>query len=167
MLKQIANIITGCRIICSILLLVFPVFSTSFYITYLLCGFSDMIDGTVARKTNSISEFGSKFDAVADLVFVAVSMIKLLPIIHISKWLWIWIVAIAVIKICNIVCGCIRNKKFISLHTIMNKITGLFLFLLPFTLPYIELKYSSIAVCAVATISAIQEGIYIGKREVI
>ena len=81
MIKQIANIITGLRILCSILLLFFPVFGAGFYIIYLLCGFSDMIDGTVARKTNSISEFGSKIDTIADLVFVAVSLIKLFPII--------------------------------------------------------------------------------------
>ncbi len=162
MVKQIANIITGFRILCSILLLFFPVFGAEFYITYLLCGFSDMIDGTVARKTNSISEFGSKFDTIADLVFVAVSLIKLLPIIHIPKWLWIWIIAIAIIKISNIIWGYVCKKKFISLHTIMNKTTGLLLFLLPLTLSYMGLKYSSIALCSIATFSAVQEGLYIG-----
>lgn len=49
--KQIANIITGCRIICSILMVLFSVYSTGFLIVYLLCGFSDMVDGAVARKT--------------------------------------------------------------------------------------------------------------------
>ena len=72
-----------------------------------------------------------------------------------------WIVVIAIIKICNIILGFIYNKKLISLHTMMNKITGLLLFLLPLTLSVIELKYSSIAVCIVATFSAIQEGYYI------
>ncbi len=161
-MKPIANIITGCRILCSIILLLFPVFSTGFYIIYLLCGFSDMVDGAVARKTNSISEFGSKFDTVADLVFVAASLIKLLPIIHIQKWLWIWIVGIAIIKISNIILGYVCKKKFISLHTLMNKTTGLLLFLLPLTLSYIELKFSSIAVCSIATFSALQETLYIG-----
>ena len=55
MAKHIANILTGYRILGSILLLFFPAFSTEFYITYLLCGFSDMIDGTIARKTNTAS----------------------------------------------------------------------------------------------------------------
>ena len=31
-----------------------------------------MADGIVARKTNSVSEFGSRLDGVADFVFVAV-----------------------------------------------------------------------------------------------
>lgn len=90
MTKHIANILTGCRISGSILLLFFPVFSIGFYITYLLCGFSDMIDGTIARKTNSTSKFRSQLDTVADLIFVVVSLIKLMPAIQIPEWLWIW-----------------------------------------------------------------------------
>lgn len=50
MAKHIANILTGCRILGSILLLFFPAFFVAFYIIYLFCGFSDMIDGTIARK---------------------------------------------------------------------------------------------------------------------
>ena len=161
MTKHIANILTSCRILGSILLLFFPVFSLEFYFIYLLCGFSDMIDGTIARKTNSTSEFGSKIDTSADLVFVAVSLIKLLPSIHIPGWLWIWGGVIAVIKISNIICGYVSKKQFISLHTIMNKVTGLLLFLFPLTVSFVELKYSSVAICSIATFSAIQEGFYI------
>ena len=103
MIKNVANILTIFRILGSILLLFFPVFSKEFYSIYLLCGFSDMIDGTIARKTNSASEFGAKMDTVADIVFVAVSLIKLLSTIHIPGWLWIWVSVIAIIKIGNII----------------------------------------------------------------
>ena len=137
MTRHIANILTSCRILGSILLLFFPVFSSAFYITYLLCGFSDMIDGTIARKTNSVSDFGSKIDTVADLVFITVSLIKVLPKIHIPLWILIWGIVIAIIKIGNILWGYISKKQFISLHTIMNKITGLLLFLLPLTISFI------------------------------
>ncbi len=161
MTKHIANIITGCRIFGSILLLFFPVFSLAFYITYILCGFSDMIDGTIARKTNSTSKFGSQLDTLADFLFVLVSLFKLLPEIHIPQWLWIWGGIIAVIKISNIIWGYISKKQFISLHTNLNKATGLLLFLLPLTLSVVELKYTAIVVCSIATISAIQEGFYV------
>ena len=164
MKKHIANILTGCRILGSILLLFFPAFSLAFYITYLFCGFSDMIDGTIARKTNSTSELGAKIDTAADLVFVTVSLIKLLPTIHIPQWLWIWGVVIAMIKIGNIIWGYVSKKQFISPHTIMNKITGLLLFLLPLTLSFVEVKYSSIVVCFIATFAAIQEGVYIATN---
>ena len=161
MTKHIANIITCCRILSSFLLLFFPAFSLDFYITYLLCGFSDMIGGTIARKTNSTSKFGSQLDTIADLIFVVVSLFKLLPVIHIPWWLWIWAAVIAVIKISNIICGYVSKKRFISLHTIMNKVTGLLLFLLPLTISFLKLNYTAIVVCSTATLSALQEGLYI------
>ena len=161
MTKHIANTFTACRILGSILLLLFPAFSLAFYITYLLCGFSDMVDGTIARKTNNTSRFGSQLDTIADLTFVMVSLFKLLSTIHIPGWLWIWGSVIAIIKIGNIIWGYVSKKQFISLHTIMNKVTGLLLFLLPLTLSFVELKYSSIVVCSIATFSAIQEGFYV------
>ena len=161
MAKHIANILTGCRIFGSILLLFFPAFSSSFYITYILCGFSDMIDGTIARKTNSTSQFGSQLDTIADLIFVVAAMIKLLPVIHLPGWLWFWSSVIAVIKISNIIWGFVSKKRFIALHTIMNKATGLLLFLLPLTISFVEPKYTAIIVCSVATFSAIQEEIWV------
>ena len=161
MKKHIANIITSCRILLSITLLFCPVFSVCFYSTYILCGFTDMVDGTIARKTNAVSEFGARLDTTSDFLFFAVTLIKLMPVIHIPKWIWVWIVIIAIIKIFNVILGFIYTKKLISLHTVMNKITGLLLFLIPLALQFIEIKYSLIAVCIVATISAIQEGYYI------
>ena len=116
-----------------------------------------MVDGTVARKTNSVSEFGARLDTIADFIFFAVSLIKLLSVIHIPKW----IVVIAIIKICNVILGFIYKKKLIFLHTAMNKTTGLLLFILPFILQFIESNYCLIAVCIIATTSAIQEGYYI------
>ena len=164
MTKHIANILTGCRILGSVLLLFLPVSSSSFYITYLLCGFSDMTDGAIARKTNSVSDFGSKIDTVADLVFIAVCFMKFLPTIHIPSWLWIWGSIIAIIKIGNIVWGYISNKQFISPHTIMNKTTGLLLFIMPLIISFVELKYIAIVVCSIATFSAIQEWSYIARK---
>ena len=161
MAKHIANILTGGRILGGILLLFFPAFSVGFYITYLFCGVSDMVDGTIARKTNSASEFGSKLDTIADLIFVAVAMIKLLPAIHLPCWLWVWGGVIAVIKIVNILWGYLSKKQFISLHTIMNKITGLLLFLFPLTISFVDLTYTATVVCAIATFSAVQEGVLV------
>ena len=161
MAKHIANILTGCRILGSILLLFFPAFSVGFYTVYLFCGFCDMVDGTIARKTNSVSKFGSQLDTFADLIFVVVSLFKLLPALHIPRWLWIWGGVIAVIKISNIIWGYVSKKQFISLHTTMNKVTGLLLFLLPLIIPFWELNHIAIAVCSIATLSAIQEGFYI------
>ncbi|MBQ3125453.1 MAG: CDP-alcohol phosphatidyltransferase family protein [Clostridia bacterium] len=163
-----ANAITSCRILCSILMLFFSAGSAQFYILYLVCGLSDMVDGTVARKTNSISEFGARLDTVADFTFIAVSLMKFLPLMHIPGWLWIWIAVIAIVKIGNILWGVMHKKRLIALHTVMNKITGVLLFLLPLALHFFELKYSTVVVCAIATFSALQEGYYMGTgREIV
>lgn len=164
MKKNIANNITGFRILCSILLLFLSSDSVGFAVVYLLCGVSDMADGLVARKTNSETAFGAKFDSVADIVFLAVGLIRFLPIIHLPKWLWICITMIAAIRISNLITGVIRKKKLITLHTVMNKTTGVLLFLLPMTLNFIEAEYTCAAVCAVAAFASLQEGYYIWKR---
>ena len=165
MKNHLANILTGFRILGSMLLLFIPVFSAAFYSVYLLCGFTDMIDGTVARMTGSAGRFGEKLDTAADIVFAAAALIRFLPNLPIPQWLWIWGGGIAVIKIGNILLGYVFRKQFTALHTILNKVTGLLLFLLPLTVSIVEFRYSSMAVCAVATAAAIQEGIYIVKKE--
>lgn len=158
---NMANIITSIRIVCSIALLFCPTFSIAFYVLYITAGISDMIDGTVARKAKTVSEFGSKLDTAADFVMVVVCLIKLIPIICLPLWLIIWIVVIALIKAVNLVSGYIMRKEFVVLHTGMNKATGILLFILPLTLTFIDIKFSGAFVSAVATFAAIQEGHYI------
>lgn len=156
-----ANVITCIRIICSFALLLCPVFSVPFYTLYLIAGFSDMIDGTVARKTDTASELGSKLDTVADLVLVIVCLIRLLPVLDFETWMFIWIGIIAIIKVINILSGIIVQKRFVTVHSVMNKIAGALLFILPLTIEIVELRYSAIVVCIVASFAAIQEGHYI------
>ena len=157
MKKHIANIITGSRIVFSLSLLFIPLTSEWFYALYLICGLSDMIDGTVARKTNSASELGAKLDTVSDFVFMSVALIKFVPHFHIPVWLWLWIGVITMIKLVNVVWGFIRTKKLISPHTLLNKITGLLLFLLPVTISFVDLTYTLPIVCTIATVAAIHE----------
>ena len=156
-----ANIITSIRILCSIALLFCPTLSPAFYVIYLAAGFTDMIDGTVARKTNTVSELGSKLDTIADFIFFVVCLIKLIPIMNIPVWIYFWIAIIAFIKAINVVSGYVLQKKLVAVHTVMNKVSGALLFTLPLTFAILDLKYSAIVVCVVATFAAVQEGHYI------
>ena len=155
---MVANAITGLRILVSVVLLFCPAFSPIFYTLYLVAGLSDMADGIIARKTNSISEFGSRFDGVADFVFVAVCLIKILPIMDIPIWMYGWTAVIALIKIINIISGYAMQKRYVAVHTTMNKVTGMLLFMLPPTLSIVPLIYTGIPICSVATFAAVQEG---------
>lgn len=159
-----ANIITSIRILCSMALLFCPTFSRAFYALYILAGVSDMADGWVARKTNTVSAFGSKLDTVADVIFVVVCLIKLLPVIDIPRWLYVWIGVIALIKVINMVSGVVIQKQFVAVHSVMNKVTGVLLFVFPLILSFIDLKYSATAVCIFATFAAVQEGHFIRTK---
>lgn len=165
MKKYIANIITSSRIIFSLPLLFIPLSSAWFYVFYLFCGFTDMIDGTIARKTGTVSKLGAKLDTIADFVFMLVCSIKILPLIRIALWLWVWIIIIASIKIFNIALIFIRKKKLISIHSVLNKITGFALFLLPLSLTFVEVNYSVATICLLATIAVVQEVYFIAKGQ--
>ena len=162
-----ANLITCFRILASAALLFCQPLSPTFYVLYIAAGISDMIDGPVARRTNATAAFGEKLDTAADFLFMAVCLYKLLPVLDVPVWLWVWIAVIALITVVNVVCGCAVQRRFVTLHTTMNKAAGALLFLLPLTFPCIELKYTSAVVCAVATFAAVQEGCFIcmGRRE--
>ena len=116
-----------------------------------------MIDGTIARKMGAVSELGSRLDTVADFVFLAIVFLKLLPNLDLPTWLWMWILIIAVIKAINIALGLVIEHKLVSLHSALNKITGVCLFVLPLSLCVVDVKYSSSVVCAIATVAAVQE----------
>ena len=124
-----------------------------------------MIDGWVARKTNTASEFGAKLDTMADIAFVVVCLFRLLPVMDIPVWLYVWIGVIALIKVINIISGYVVQKQFVAIHSVMNKVTGVLLFVLPLTLTFIDLRYSATVVCIIATIAAIQEGHFIRTKK--
>ena len=153
-----ANVITCFRLLFSAALLFCPVFSLPFYGLYLAAGLSDMIDGTVARRTGTASEFGAKLDTVADLAFVIACLIKLLPTIDIPAWMLVWTGVIALTKGINIVSGYVMRKRFVTVHTTMNRVAGALLFVFPLTFPFVGQRYTGIVVCAVASVAAIQEG---------
>ncbi len=157
MKKYIANIVTSIRIFGSICMLCSSVFSFPFYCTYLLCGFTDMIDGSIARKTNSVTFLGSQLDSIADLIFLATAGIKILPAIYIPNWLWLSISIVFILKITTVIRRFVLAQQFVLKHTFMNKLTGVLLFLLPLSFSFVEIEYSAGIVCTVAFISAIQE----------
>ena len=152
-----ANTLTSIRIMCSLVLLFSPTFSPSFFVLYVLAGFTDMIDGAVARYTNTASQFGSALDTLADFTFVIACLVKILPKIDAPLWIWIWVAAIAALKVFNIAKCLIVEKRVLAHHTVLNKVTGFILFILPLTLPFISITLSGPVVCTVATIAAIQE----------
>lgn len=152
-----ANIITVIRIPCSLALLFCMPLSPPFYAFYTAAGLSDIFDGWIARKTNTATEFGAKLDTLADIIFTAAAMIRLLPFLELPVWIIVWVGVIALIKLVNIVIGLVRSHTLKAVHSAINKVTGALLFILPFTLQIIDIRYAAPPVCAVATVAAIME----------
>jgi len=156
-----ANLITCLRIACSVVLLFCRPFSAVFSVVYIIAGFTDMIDGTVARRTGTASEFGARLDTVADMALVFACLVKLLPVLKLEAWMYIWVAVIAAIKGVNLISGYLLEKKLVAVHSAANKLTGALLFLLPLSLRITGLNTGVVIVCAAATFAAVQEGHYI------
>lgn len=160
-----ANTFTAVRILCALLLLFCPIFSKRFYAVYLLGGASDVLDGIAARHSGKASAFGARFDTAADIVFTAVMLIKVIRAVSFPVWLIVWIVCIAFLKGLSILCGFVLYKRFVSEHTVLNRLCGILLFALPFCigglLPRIPAAPLFLPVCVTATLAAVQEGYYI------
>ena len=97
-------------------------------------------------------------------MFAAVCQIKLLPVLDVPVWLYVWFAVIAIIKFSSITAGYIRQKKLVSVHSVLNKAAGLLLLVFPLTLAFIDLRCSAVVVCMAATAAAIQEGFAVWAR---
>ena len=155
---DMANAITLLRMLLSSVLLLLTPLSAPFYALYTLCGLTDIADGYIARKTHTQSAFGAKLDSIADIWFVAVCMIRFLPSIPLTPWIWGVIAVILLIRLINLICGYGFRKKLCCLHTTANKITGLMLFILPLTVRFVDIRIAAIPVCIVALFASVQEG---------
>ncbi len=116
MCRQIPNILTTIRIVCSILLLICKPLSVTFVWLYVAAGVSDMLDGFTARQFDAVTVFGEKYDSLADIIFVGVCLLKLLPAFHLQLWSVVWIGLIAAIKMLTLLFSyaCHRNKLFFT-----------------------------------------------------
>lgn len=132
-MKHIPNIISILRIPLSLSLLLFVHDYSVFIVLYSLCGITDVLDGYIARKMNLQSTSGAKLDSMADFIMYAVVIVVL------CLWDWHAVVyfipfvsPVALLRGVNI--G-ILYRKFHQLgviHTIGNKIVGLFVYSVPF-----------------------------------
>ena len=163
-MRHLPNAISSLRVAGAVSLLIFDVKGWPFWTLYILCGLSDIVDGSLARKFHAESKAGAVLDSVADIVFVACCATRLLPVLEIPAWLWIWAGAIVIIKMVNQISALFVCKRFCFLHTVANKLTGFLLFL---TVPAMFWSMIPISiVAAISTFAAVQEGHYIRTKQV-
>lgn len=124
-----ANIITSVRIMLSLALLGLLDRPAAFVVVLILAGLSDVLDGVVARKFHS-SLLGAKLDSWADMLLYIV--------ITYSLWLKaggalnpLVPYALLIVGIRGFSAGIswLRYGKPVFIHTWLNKLTGLIVFL--------------------------------------
>ncbi|GFZ30222.1 CDP-alcohol phosphatidyltransferase [Clostridium zeae] len=156
-MKNIPNIISILRIFLSIILFTLKPLTLLFLIVYSICGFSDIIDGYIARRTNSTSTFGSILDSLADIIFMSAAVVVFFPIVVMPIKILIWIILIAFIRIASLLIVYFKYHTFAILHTYANKATGLFLFCCPYLYMFIDITTLGYVACTIASLAAIEE----------
>ena len=156
-MQAIPNLLSCLRIVLSLVLLGVQPLSGVFYILYIICGISDMVDGALARKLGATSALGAKFDGVADMVMIAVIFYILYPFVNLEAHMIIWILVIGSIKIGSIAVILTKYKTFSLTRTYGNRMTGLLMFLLPLLLPFTSATVFIYIICVLASAAAIEE----------
>ena len=118
---SLANGISLARIVLVLVLILVKPLSITFFTIYLVCGISDVLDGYVARKTNTVSSLGGKLDSVADLIMVLVVCLLLYLYVWpgLANEIIVWIVIIGLIGYFRCWLS-VRNIKHLKYSTLMG-----------------------------------------------
>ena len=149
---NVADIITFFRIAGTIPLAVLKPLSAEFFCLYALTGLTDVLDGFIARKTKTAGDFGARLDSIADLLFYTVILIRILPILltKLPNGIWYAVAAILCIRVSAYVTAAVKYRRFASLHTYLNKLTGAAVVLIPFLL----VTEYAVAFCRIVSVAA-------------
>lgn len=165
MKKHIPNIISSMRIIAASALFFFSTISSSFLSIYLFCGFTDLVDGTLARKLNAASLLGAKLDTAGDVL----TFCSLAKILIFNKIIPLWVLAWMGIAILGFLISAVIAKKrfgkFYFVHSLFGKILGASVFAMPFLINWFSEKLALSLVCLIASIAAVESIIIQSKSK--
>ena len=155
----IPNIVTSLRLLGALIILCLKPFSLSFFIIYFITGFTDCIDGFLARKLNSVSEFGSKLDSVCDLTFYSALAIKIMPRLLelLPSYIWYFVLVVVIIRVIIYSFGALKHKQLVSNHTYLNKTTNVLIYFLPLVISFNCLEPYAWILLGVSMVAAIEE----------
>lgn len=159
MIKHIPNMISMARIFGTALLLFTTPLSMPFYIIYTLCGLSDVLDGTVARLSGNTTELGAKLDSIADLLYYAVMLFKIFPVLFakLPHKIWFVVAMVILLRIASYCVAAFKYHRFSSLHTYLNKLTGALIFTVPYFISTHFIVIVSSMVCLIAGCASLEE----------
>lgn len=156
---NLPNSITAARMAGTAALLLVRPLTPGFYILYTLTGLTDVLDGWIARRTGTASDFGARLDSAADLLFYAVVLCRLLPILDVRMppEIWYAVGGVLLLRLLGYAVAAVRYRRFAALHTKLNKLTGLCVFSIAYLLDSPALVPVCCLICLLAAIAAGQE----------
>ena len=154
-----ADILTLLRMVGTALLAALKPLSGGFFFLYALTGVTDVLDGWIARKTNTESDFGARLDSAADLLFYAVMLLRVFPALWqaLPGSIWYAVAFIVLVRLAAYLTAAVKYRRFASLHTYLNKFTGFAVFLIPFWLLTDYAPVFCWSASAVAMVSSLEE----------
>lgn len=126
-MKNIPNLLTTIR------LLLVPIFPIVYFsnlenahyfalIIFLIAGFTDFLDGYIARKYDVVSNFGTAFDPLADKLMLLIALFSL----YLDHYIPLWVLIIMLVKECILILSGIflytRKEKVIIPANIFGKL---------------------------------------------
>lgn len=156
---NMADTVTTMRMVASFFLLFLPLKTIWFLIAYTFAGLTDILDGWLARKTGRASEFGAKLDSIADMLFYSVMLVRLFPVLYqiLLGKIWYVVLGIVLVRLAAYITAAVRFHCFAPLHTWLNKLTGLGVFLLPYILWVSVIDIYSWGLCILAFVASAEE----------
>ena len=158
-MKHIPNILSVGRMLLAVSLIFTFRSPAAFIPLYLICGATDVLDGWVARATGSQSALGARLDSAADvLMYLVITVIMIVRFTDVLFAVLPLLALIILMRIVNLMIAFYKYHTFSAIHTLLNKLTGILIFLsfmLFFVLQSMVIVY---IVCGFALLSAIEEG---------
>lgn len=167
-LLTLPNILTSLRIAGAACLMFITPLTPAFFVIYTLCGISDVLDGVIARAAHITTELGAKLDSAADLLFYSVMMIRMFPVLweRLPRLIWAYAGLVLALRLASYLTAAVKYHRFAALHTYLNKLTGLGVFMLPYFISTGIGTVYSFAVCTVGCLASTEELIiHIIRRE--
>lgn len=157
--QNLPNCITAARMIGALCLVPIRPLSPLFDGLYALAGFTDVLDGWLARRIKAESDFGAKLDSIADLLFYGAMLAKLLPTLRavLPVEMEYAVTAVLALRLSSHLAAAVRYRKFVPLHTFGNKLAGAAVFCVPFVISLPFTVPGCWAVCALAFIASGEE----------
>jgi CDP-diacylglycerol--glycerol-3-phosphate 3-phosphatidyltransferase len=145
-MKYVPNTLSISRLIIAVILLfgatvsgfifarpLLPALGLPFMLLYIFGGITDLFDGPIARRYNVASEWGSNLDGIADITFIVVALITIIPAMNFQRpFLILWLIAgFVTLYIIGVIHGYARYRQLMMMHTRLSRAAALIAWTVP------------------------------------